>query len=408
MNVALNIVLALAAFVGHFALAVWLFNRLHAVPWPMRLIKVLDKLIILTAAAVCLLFALRWLVTGAALLPSATRPWPADQLLWLVYGGICCLAAALVLPLWLLPKLRERVPGALVSNDTTLLDVEHRLGHRPVHGLKTRFLASVPGNQLMQLAVQRKTLRLERLPEALEGLTIAHLSDLHMTGHLGPEFYEVVIEETNALEPDLIVLTGDILEKERCLSWGPALLGRLRARCGIYFIFGNHEKRLHHPAALRTALREAGLTDLGSRCETIAIRGAQILLAGNELPWFGAAPAIPNPKSQIPNCFRVLLSHSPDELPWAKAHAFDLMLAGHNHGGQIRLPWLGALISPSRYGWRYAGGLYHEPPTLLHVSRGISGDHCIRLNCPPELPLLVLTRSARQSAPADRRARPES
>ena len=66
------------------------------------------------------------------------------------------------------------------------------------------------------------------------------------------------------------------------------------------------------------------------------------------------------------------------------------MLAGHNHGGQIRLPYLGALITPSRYGCRYAGGLYHEPPTLLHVSRGLAGTHLIRLNCPPELALLTL------------------
>jgi predicted MPP superfamily phosphohydrolase len=88
--------------------------------------------------------------------------------------------------------------------------------------------------------------------------------------------------------------------------------------------------------------------------------------------------------------FRILLAHTPDHLPWAKSHTFDLMLAGHNHGGQIRLPWLGALISPSWYGWRYAGGLYHEPPTLLHVSRGIAAKHPIRLNCPPELALLVL------------------
>ena len=97
---------------------------------------------------------------------------------------------------------------------------------------------------------------------------------------------------------------------------------------------------------------------------------------------------IRNPQS----AFRILLSHSPDQLPFAQAHSCDLMLAGHTHGGQIRLPWLGALISPSWYGWRYAGGTYHVPPTLMHVSRGLSGKQPIRLNCPPEIALLVLTR----------------
>jgi len=70
------------------------------------------------------------------------------------------------------------------------------------------------------------------------------------------------------------------------------------------------------------------------------------------------------------------------------------MLAGHNHGGQIRLPYLGALITPSFYGSRYSGGLYFEAPTLLHVSRGLAGIHSIRLNCPPELPLLILKRAS--------------
>jgi uncharacterized protein len=88
--------------------------------------------------------------------------------------------------------------------------------------------------------------------------------------------------------------------------------------------------------------------------------------------------------------FRLLLSHTPDQFPWARSNNFDLMLAGHNHGGQIRLPYLGALITPSLYGFRYAGGVYFEPPTLLHVSRGLAGIHPIRLNCPPELALLVL------------------
>jgi predicted MPP superfamily phosphohydrolase len=112
-------------------------------------------------------------------------------------------------------------------------------------------------------------------------------------------------------------------------------------------------------------------------------------VAGNELPWFGEAPLMPRSNLNTPR-FRILLSHSPDQLSLAKAQGFDLMLAGHNHGGQIRLPFIGALITPSLYGCRYAGGLYDEPPTLLHVSRGLCGVHPIRLNCSPELALLIL------------------
>jgi predicted MPP superfamily phosphohydrolase len=384
--------IVLAAFLGHFSIAVWLFNRLHAVPWPVGLIKSLDKLIVLGAAAISVLFVVRWIVTGHLLLPPASGEVPADQWLWLGYAAVCWLAAVAVLPLWLIPKLRESKPAALLANDTRMVDVVERVGYAPLNGRKTKLLARVPGNQALQIAVQQKTLQLARLPPELKGLTIAHLSDLHMTGHLGPEFYEVVVEETNDLLPDLIAITGDILEKECCLAWGPKLLARLKARYGVYFIFGNHEMRLKDAAALRKALVDAGLIDLGSKSLSVSIRNIEVLLAGNELPWFGNAPPIQNPKSEIRNPhFRILLSHTPDQLPWAKNNGFDLVLAGHNHGGQIRLPYLGALITPSKYGWRYAGGLYHEPPTLLHVSRGLSGDHCLRLNCPPELALLTLT-----------------
>jgi predicted MPP superfamily phosphohydrolase len=81
----------------------------------------------------------------------------------------------------------------------------------------------------------------------------------------------------------------------------------------------------------------------------------------------------------------------PGQFAFARDNAFDLMLAGHTHGGQIRLPGLGALISPSWHGWHYASGVFHEPPTVMHVSRGISGKQPIRLNCPPEIAILMLT-----------------
>jgi uncharacterized protein len=392
MHFALDLLLAAVAFLGHFALAVWLFNRLHALPWPVRLIKVLDKFIVLGAALVCFVFLARWVATGRGLAGSANETLDAFEAFGLAYAALCGLVALAAVPLWLIPKLTERVPAALADNDTAIVDVLARVGFRPVHGRKTTMLAAFPGNQILELAVQRKTLRLASLPRELEGFTIAHLSDLHMTGHLGPEFYDVVVEETNALEPDLIVITGDILEKQKCLAWGPAILGRLKARYGVYFILGNHEMRLRSPALLRQALCDQGLIDLGSRAYAAQLNGVDVLLAGNELPWFGSAPALSHSPTP-PLAFRILLSHTPDQLPWAKANGFDLMLAGHNHGGQIRLPYLGALIVPSRYGWRYAGGVYHEPPTVLHVSRGISGDHCLRLNCRPEIALLRLTKS---------------
>lgn len=381
----LQIPLALAAYLGHFALAVWLYNRLHATAWPRRTIKLLDKLLLLAAALFLLLWVVRSLAVGFISQWSLADP-------WLVYAAVCWLAVLIAIPLWLVPKLLERAPAALVANDTTIIDVAERLGYRPIEGSVARALAAVPGNDLCRLHVHRKTLRLNNLHRGLDGLTIAHLSDLHMIGDLTEPFYRQVVEATNELRPDLVCITGDILERSRCLPWIGTTLGRLEARHGKYFILGNHEQYLTDVGPLRDALTAAGLIDLGSRCESLTIRDVDILLAGSELPWFGTAPELP-PLQFPQSALRILLSHTPDELPFAQACGFDLMLAGHTHGGQIRLPWLGALISPSWYGWRYAGGTYHVPPTLMHVSRGLSGKQPIRLNCPPEIALLVLEAS---------------
>jgi predicted MPP superfamily phosphohydrolase len=309
---------------------------------------------------------------------------------WTVYSLVCWPVAALVVPLWLWPKLTERESPILASNDTEVLDVAQRLGQWPVAGRSARLLAAIPGNQICQLHIHRKTLRMPRLPAQLNGLSIAHLSDLHMIGNLTEPFYDEVVAATNALDADLVCISGDILEKTCCLPWIPRTFGRLQARHGKFFILGNHERRLPDAQPLRDALVAAGLADLGGRCESITIDEATILLAGNEVPWFGNAPEIPLAFRNPHSAFRILLSHSPDQLYLARRDDFDLMLAGHTHGGQIRLPGLGALISPSWHGWRYAGGLFHEPPTVMHVSRGISGTEAIRLNCPPEIALLVL------------------
>lgn len=390
--------LLIAAFLGHFAIAVWLFNRLHTLPWPRSAIKLAERAILLAAVGVPVVYAGRLLITGVGLLPQeflSAGSLTAAEIAWLIYPALCSLALLAVLPLWLIPKLLERTPAALLANDATDFDIAAHLGFRPVGDRSTDWLSRLSANEILRLRIQRKTLRVERLPPKLAGLSIAHLSDLHMTGKLTRPFYEAVVEQTNALQPDLILITGDIAEKVACLDWIAPTLGRLQAKCGKYFVLGNHEMKLPDVAPLRKALADVGIADISSRAQRVALRDTEILLAGTELPWFGTAPPIAargdaEKTSDGERLFRLLLSHSPDQYAWARRHDFDLMLAGHTHGGQIRLPYLGALIAPSRYGFRYASGVFYEAPTLLHVTRGIAGQHQIRLNCPPELALLTL------------------
>jgi uncharacterized protein len=119
------------------------------------------------------------------------------------------------------------------------------------------------------------------------------------------------------------------------------------------------------------------------------VRGEPLLVIGNEVPWGRPAPDL----SACPAAgFRLGLSHSPDTLPWAKANHIDLMLAGHNHGGQVRLPGLGPVLVPSKFSRRYDCGTFFEAPTLMYVSRGLGGTYPLRWNCRPEVTRVVVRR----------------
>jgi predicted MPP superfamily phosphohydrolase len=195
----------------------------------------------------------------------------------------------------------------------------------------------------------------------------------------------------NEWSPDLVALTGDLVDDTRYIEWIPDTLGQLRGKHGCYFVLGNHDKRVDE-VKLRETLVTSGLVDLGSRTRRIAVGGRQMLLAGNERPWFGTAPTLsPCPEiERTERPLRIALAHSPDQFAWARKNDVDLLLAGHTHGGQIQVPGVGPLWAPSHRGVKYASGTFHKNPTTMHVSRGLSGLTPLRINCPPELTLLVL------------------
>lgn len=338
----------------------------------------------------------RWL-NSLALVARARQALPTTVLT--AYALTSAAVAVLAIVVWASRRLTLHRPVQLLRNHSAewnIADRDRLL--RFTRGIG-RLAARLPGNEIFRLEVNEKVLALPGLPARLEGLTIAHLTDFHFSGRITREFFQALVERTNELAPDLVAITGDIVDTAPCIDWIPDTLGRLIAPCGAYYVLGNHDCRVDL-ARLRDTLDRSGLIDLGGRRRQIEIAGETITLAGNELPWIKPAAdrtTCDNASDQR-HALRILLSHSPDQVHWARRRGFDLMLAGHTHGGQIQFPLLGPLLVPSLFSTRYAAGTFYQAPTLMHVSRGVSALTPVRYLCRPEIALLRLTRAATPDA----------
>ncbi len=382
----LLLVLIFLAMAGHVLLWAEVVNRSHGFGLRRRWIKASLLLVAAIAVGIPLAYCVVLARNGwGAVLPDSWSELlrPASLYLVVCWAAVAVAAVRVVHERWL-----RRPPSALRHHRENLIDLA---GGTDVAEHEHHFLVRMPGNESLQLDVAERALELARLPECLEGLTVMHLSDLHFTGRVGKAYFDQVVRLANETEPDLVVITGDLADVNECIDWIPDTLGRLRSRWGSYFVLGNHDL-LIDTVRLRRTMVDSGLTDLGNRWLEVPVRETSVVLVGDELPWIKPGPDLgdaPPPAPRGP--LRIVLTHTPDQLGWARRHEADLLVAGHLHGGQIRLPLLGALLSPSRASVKYAqAGVFHAPPTVMHVSRGVSGMYPIRLNCPPEIVRLVL------------------
>jgi predicted MPP superfamily phosphohydrolase len=388
----MDIAAILLALVGHVSLWVAIINRLHATSvaggW--------RKLMTLAGFA-CLLslpLASCLYLLGAGLSITPLQSGSPLMIAGLAYAVLCWLALATAAAGWIRRHVFHRPPHVLRYHRTRVFRLQPGKGDRPTVQDEHHFLAHVPGNQILDLDLSERALELPRLPAALDGLSLVHLADLHFTGRIGKSYFREVVRLANELHPDLTCVTGDLIDNPDCADWLAEVLGRLEARFGVYFVLGNHDLEVG-AAMIRRVLTAAGLVDLGSRWIEVPVRGQQVVMAGNELPWFPPAADLSQAPPPTPaGPLRIVLAHSPDQIAWAQSADVDLMLAGHTHGGQIRLPLLGPIFAPSRWGVHYASGLFYAAPTTLHVSRGVSAEFPVRMGCPPELAHLVLRSPA--------------
>jgi predicted MPP superfamily phosphohydrolase len=383
------------ALLGHGFLWVGLANRLHALGIRRRIISVLTLVFFLCAATIPLVVG-GWLIGqgNAQLLPPSAIT--TAGFLVGAYLAVCCVVAPVTLARFLWLRVVRRRPSILRFQRRRPVAIDPAAAAVTAEENRHHFLVRLPFNEMLQLEVADCEIDVPRLEPALDGLSIVHLSDLHFTGHVGKAYFREVVRASNELRPDLVLITGDLVDSAACVGWIADTLGQLAARAGVYFTLGNHDRRVD-VGRLRRELEQCGLTNLGGCWRQVEFDGMPLVLVGNERPWLDSPDMQNCPPPAPAGPLRIVLAHTPDQFAWARAQGADLLLTGHTHGGQIRIPPLGAIFSPTFSGVKYISGVFYEPPTILHVSRGVSGDIPVRWNCPPEIAHLKL-RAGRAAA----------
>jgi predicted MPP superfamily phosphohydrolase len=240
----------------------------------------------------------------------------------------------------------------------------------------------------------------DALPVDLDGFTILHVSDVHVGDYLVPEYFQAVREEILALPRDVLVFTGDFLDRSAPVAaLSPWLEGLGRAG-DAFAVLGNHDLHDHDAGEVKAALASAGVRYIGAGTAVVRRGEVQVCLAGIDYQnWWKPFPFAALLREVPEGALPILLAHTPCVFPRAIEAGFPLVLCGHTHGGQVRAGSFGALFIPARYGRRYQMGLYRVGESYLHVHPGIGGPPPLRLCCPPEITRLVL-RTKRGRTPS--------
>lgn len=254
------------------------------------------------------------------------------------------------------------------------------------------------GNAALELNTY--TISSRGLPDAFDGYRIAQVSDLH-NAEFG-DGNQRLLDMLREAEPDMIAITGDLIDSRKTnIAVALAFAEEAVRIAPCYYVSGNHEARVPEYRELKAGLEAAGVTVLDDARVEIEISGKSITIIGVNDPSFLAdyltsdAAVMDRKLSELSSedaSFTILLSHRPELFDTYAAHDMDLVLTGHAHGGQFRLPLIGGLIAPNQGLFpKYDDGLYSEGNTNMIVSRGL-GNSIIpfRFNNRPEVVLIEL------------------
>ncbi|MGD0125273.1 MAG: metallophosphoesterase [Terriglobia bacterium] len=232
---------------------------------------------------------------------------------------------------------------------------------------------------------------LDRLSPAHDGLKIAQLTDLHHSLFTPLEEIQRAVHLANHLRPDVVALTGDYVTLSPTYIWPVArALGKLRARLGVFAVLGNHDFRVD-AEEITQALRSQRIRVLRNAHCALRRGSARLWMVGVDDLWWEAADIHAALRSVPARDPKILLCHNPLGIHMAAKHGIDLVLSGHTHGGQVRLPMVGSVYGRSKLGERFVEGWNRLDGTQIYVSRGIGKVLVpVRYGCPPEITLLRL------------------
>ena len=242
----------------------------------------------------------------------------------------------------------------------------------------------------------RRTVAIPNLPSVFDGTTVAYLSDVHHGPYVPRLYVRSVVDTTNRMNPDIVLLGGDYSHHgTRYVAPVHEDLGRLRAKMGRFAVLGNHdswdgldESIAGLEAAKIPLLRNAGAW-LEQGRSRLRIAGVGDLWTDRpDVPLAVGAEA--TDRDAV-----ILMSHNPDVAEYCDDRRVGLILSGHTHGGQVVVPGYGAPIVPSAFGQKYVEGLVQAPHCQIYISRGVGTvTPPVRLFCRPEVVWITLTRPA--------------
>jgi predicted MPP superfamily phosphohydrolase len=248
-------------------------------------------------------------------------------------------------------------------------------------------------NDLYDIEVTKHEVLVSRLPESFDGYRIAFLTDTHVASFVRRDFYAEIVKQTMKFDPDLILFGGDFVHWQKDIAlMAEVLMSELRARDGVYAVLGNHDYWANADAVIAT-LTARGVRFIHNRSVPLRRGRDRIMLLGIDEIYRGKPDVDAAFAAVDPGVPRIGLSHHPDVIDMLEGRHLDLLLCGHTHGGQIRFPFFGSVVVPSKHEARYASGFHRVEDVLLYVSRGIGAIPPVRILCKPEVATFTLRRA---------------